>query len=632
MRALVAGTAGHVDHGKTALVRALTGVETDRWEEERERGLTIDLGFAPLDLGQGVDAAIVDVPGHEDFVTNMLAGATGIDLLLLVVAADEGPMPQTREHLTIASLLGVDEGIVALSKVDRVEDAWLELAAGAVRDELRTVLGHADWPLVPVSATEGSGLAELRETLRERADALAPRPEADLFRLPVDRSFTVQGAGTVVTGTAWSGSVGVGEEVRLLPGDSTARVRGLQEHGTDRERVGAGRRCALALAGPSPEEVPRGSTVVRGRGWRAVEEVGALLRLPPYVRWGIEQGQRVRVYLGTREAMARVDVGGDALRPGESGPARLRLEGPLVGRVGDRFVVRFYSPVVTIGGGRIADLAPGSGWRERASRWPAVVEGSPDGRLTTAVRLAGRGGLAIDRAAVDAGVPAPTVERAADAPPEDLVRAGDRWFAAEERDALADFLLGALEALHRERPRQPTASLEELRQRAETEGWDGALVERVVERLEAEEAIVLDGPGARLPGHEPRLTEAEERLLDRIVELVKEGGREPPTADALGERLGVDERLLHDLLDLARAEGRLEAIDAEIYLNPTVAEELRRAGREVIDRHEPAEASHFKEAFGVSRKYLIPYLQHLDAVGISRRTPEGRVPGSAQST
>lgn len=632
MRALVAGTAGHVDHGKTALVRALTGIETDRWEEERERGLTIDLGFAPLDLGEGVDAAIVDVPGHEDFVTNMLAGVTGLDLLILVVAADEGPMPQTREHLTIASLLGVDEGLVALTKVDRVEEAWLELAADAVRDELRTVLGHADWPILPVSAVEGTGLERLRDALRERAEEIRPRPEDDLFRLPVDRSFTVKGAGTVVTGTAWSGSVGVGDEVRILPGGGTARVRGLQEHGTDRRRVGAGRRCALALAGPDPGDVPRGHTLVASSAWEAVDRLGVLLELPPYALRGIEQGQRVRVHLGTREVMARADLRGEALRPGESGPARLRLEAPLVARVGDPLIVRFYSPVVTIGGGRVADLEPGADWPERAAAWETIVEGRSDERLAAVVRLAGGGGLPLARAAVAAGIRAPEVEGLAERPPEGLVRVGDRWFAAEVSARLADALLEALRRFHRRHPRSAVAPLEELRQRLESEGYAPSLVERVVERLTESGGLVVEGPGVRMPGHEPRLSDDEAAALERLIAMVREGGWEPPTADALGERLGIDERLLHDLLDLAVAGGRLEAIDAEIYLPPEVASEMRERGLRVLERREPAEASHFKEAFGVSRKYLIPYLQHLDARGISRRTEEGRVRGGAQST
>ncbi|MEK6254401.1 MAG: selenocysteine-specific translation elongation factor, partial [Gemmatimonadales bacterium] len=261
-RGVIVGTGGHVDHGKTSLVRALTGVETDRWAEERERGLTIDIGFAPLESVMDGEAGIVDVPGHEDFVKNMLAGSTGVDVLLLVVAADEGPMPQTREHVTIARLLGIRSGVVALNKIDRVDDEWLELVREATRDELTKLLGHSDWPIVAVSATTGEGLSDLREAIRVASSGSRRRYSSDLFRMPIDRSFSVRGAGTVVTGTTWSGTVRVGETLGVQPGNLTARVRSLQVHGEEREAVGPGMRCAMALVGVDAGRVDRGSVVL----------------------------------------------------------------------------------------------------------------------------------------------------------------------------------------------------------------------------------------------------------------------------------------------------------------------------------------------------------------------------------
>ena len=304
--AFVVGTAGHVDHGKTTLVDALTGVHTDRWKEERERGLTIDLGFAPLPLGEGIEASVVDVPGHEGFVKNMLAGATGIDLLLLVVASDEGPMPQTREHLAIARLLGIDHGVVALTKADRVDQEWIDLCRDAVREELVRILGHGEWPILPVSTVSGDGLERLRRAIAERAAALGEPDPRDLFRLPVDRAFSVRGAGTVVTGTVWSGELRVGDEVRILPADRTARVRSLQVHSKARESVGPRRRCAVALVGVEARAAQRGSVVVRGRAWREVRSLGSRLTVLGHSPRPIEHGQRIRVYLGTREVLARV--------------------------------------------------------------------------------------------------------------------------------------------------------------------------------------------------------------------------------------------------------------------------------------------------------------------------------------
>jgi selenocysteine-specific elongation factor len=283
LKGIVLGTAGHVDHGKTALVRALTGVETDRWAEERERGLTIDIGFAPLHVDADLEVGVVDVPGHEDFVKNMLVGSTGIDAVLLVVAADEGPMPQTREHLSIARLLGVRHGIVALNKVDRVEPEWRELARDATLEESGRILGHRDWPVVEVSTLTGEGLTELRAHILDLANELPARPEEDVFRMPVDRAFSVAGAGTVVTGTTWSGRVTTGDTVRLLPVDLRARVRSLQVHGSDRDSVGPGSRAALALVGVETSRATRGAVVVSGAAWRSHRRFGARIESAPGV-------------------------------------------------------------------------------------------------------------------------------------------------------------------------------------------------------------------------------------------------------------------------------------------------------------------------------------------------------------
>jgi len=627
--AFVVGTAGHVDHGKTTLVRALTGVDTDRWREEKERGLTIDLGFARLPV-EGVgdrEVGVVDVPGHEDFVKNMLAGATGIDLLLLVVAADEGPMPQTREHLTIARLLGVREGVVALTKVDRVEEGWTELATDAVREELEAVLGHAEWPVVPVSAPEGIGLDRLREELAARAEALPPRYEDDLFRLPVDRSFTVRGAGTVITGTTWSGRVAVGDRVRLLPGGPEARVRTLQVHGEDRGEVGAGRRCALAIVGVEADAVSRGSTAVTGPGWRAVERVGVRLTIPSCLERPIEDGQRVRAYLGTREVMARVDLDRELLLPGESGWARLRLEAPLVARGRDRLVIRFYSPVTTLGGGEVAEPDPPGAWTERTGGWETILDGAPLRALGAAVSLAGGGGLALDDAPFVTGLTPDEVRAAADA--ADLLEVDGRWFSAEAADACRSTLLEELAGLHRAERRAPAASLASLRRTAESRGFADALVDRSLQELALGEEVVIEGPGIRLPGHVPELTGPEEEALATLRRLVAGGGLEPPMVDDLAGEVDVGDAALHDLLDLLVGSGDLVSVTPDLYVSPESERELRERALRVLERTTPASASDFKDALNVTRRYLIPYLERLDGLGVTRRTPEGRFPGPA---
>src|SRR6266403_2023301 len=304
LRRFVIGTAGHIDHGKTALVKALTGVDTDRWEEEKRRGITIDLGFAPLALGDAIQASLVDVPGHEGFVRNMLAGATGIDVALLVIAADEGIMPQTEEHLAIVELLGVRRGIPVITKRDLVDGEWLDLVRGEV--STRLAASRVRWdPAVATSVVTGEGLDDLRDALRRVAGDLVERPTDDLFRLPIDRVFAVAGAGTVVTGSTWSGSVAVGDAVQLLPLGREARVRSIEVHGQKAERAVPGRRTALALVGVDKSELARGHVAVTGSGWRATTLIDAAVELLPAARKPIASRTRVRVHLGTAEVLAR---------------------------------------------------------------------------------------------------------------------------------------------------------------------------------------------------------------------------------------------------------------------------------------------------------------------------------------
>src|SRR5207302_4430838 len=400
LRRFVIGTAGHIDHGKTALVKALTGVDTDGWEEEKRRGITIDLGFAPLPLDDAIQASVVDVPGHEGFVRNMLAGATGIDVALLVIAADEGIMPQTEEHLAIVELLGVRRGIPVITKRDLVDAEWLEL----VRGEVSTRLGasRVRWDeSVATSVVTGEGLADLRDALRRVAGDLVERPADDLFRLPIDRVFAVAGAGTVVTGSTWTGSVTVGDSVRLLPLEREARVRSIEVHGQTAERAGPGRRTALALVGVDKSELARGHVAVTGAGWRATTMLDAAVELLPTAHKAIASRTRLRVHLGTAEVLARV-VQVRSIAPGEQGLARLMLETPLVARGGDRFVLRSFSPVTTIGGGVVLDPFPPQ--RTRLRRRRIATDQTSAQRLDALAAEAGLAGVATDTLAVRLGV------------------------------------------------------------------------------------------------------------------------------------------------------------------------------------------------------------------------------------
>ncbi|HSJ12947.1 MAG TPA: selenocysteine-specific translation elongation factor, partial [Longimicrobiales bacterium] len=553
-RRLVLGTAGHIDHGKTALVRALTGIDTDRLPEEKRRGISIDLGFAHLPLEAGLDLAVVDVPGHESLVRNMLAGATGIDIVLLVIAADEGIMPQTREHLAIMELLEVGSAVVALTKVDRVEADWLELVIDDVR---RTLAGsrYADAPLVPVSAVTGQGLSGLRAALVGAAATAAGRTRTDLLRLPIDRVFTVRGTGTVVTGTIWSGAVRSDAVLRALPGDLRVRVRGLQRHGSAGTEAGAGERVALAVA-VEREQIARGMTLVDGDAWQA--SLLLTLRVQVLAEAGVplRARQRVRFHLGTAEVLGRITpLEGPAIEPGASGWAQLRLEKPVVARAGDRFVIRHYSPVRTIAGGAVVEtVAPR---RKRCGAaldddLRAILGGGAAGALA-AVRLAGAEGLEAARLPIASpGAPPPD-----GLPGEAVFQAGDRLFAAERATRLRDTLVAAVRRVHERRPLELGIEREELRRAGAPE--PAALVDGVLRELLAKGMLLARGSTVAAPDFEPTLDADQEALATRVAASLATAGLAAPRLAELPEPLRSDP----DLPGVVRrmvAEGRLVAL------------------------------------------------------------------------
>ncbi len=628
MKSVILGTAGHVDHGKTALIEALTGTNTDRWEEEKRRGITIDIGFAGLDTGDDdLEISVVDVPGHEDFVKNMLAGASGVDLLLLVVAADEGPMPQTREHLWIARLLGVERGVAAISKADLVDSEWCELVRDSVAEELERVLGVSDWPVLPVSAVSGAGLAELGAAILNSARATRARSHDDLFRMPVDRSFSVRGVGTVVTGTIWSGHVDVGSEVRCLPSERLARVRGLQVHGRDQTVARAGQRAALALVGLERAQVGRGDTLVGDPVWRETRYLDAKLHLVPDSPWTLKHWQRVRLHLGTAEAMARVVLyGRERLEPGNSALVQLRLEGPVTARAGDRFVIRFYSPVTTIGGGVVLDP-----WARRRGRLSdaagaeltALAEAQGKERLRITV-LACDEGAAANELAVRAGESPSTIdEQLRELETEGAVRrVRDRWFGEEVLFAARGLLLDMLAAGHARDPGARGLSLESLRSAA---GRPAGLVDAALADLESQDLVRIDGSLVALAEHVPQLDSARRATAEAAERRIQLAGLAPPTVKELAAELGVPADQLLPALKFLAERGGLIAITADLYLAPEAVAEAKQRVRAVLGQGGVASPSQLREVLGVSRKYLIPLLEYLDVSGFTRRTPDGRV-------
>lgn len=630
MRHVVVGTAGHIDHGKSSLVLALTGTDPDRLKEEKARGITVDLGFAHLEHA-GVNYAFVDVPGHERFVRNMLAGAAGFDVVLLVVAADESVMPQTREHIEICRLLGVRSAVVALSRTDLVADPeFIEIAALEVR-ELLQGSPLAEAPVIPVSSKTGEGLDELRGALTAAAGVAEARDASGPFRLAVDRAFTMRGFGAVVTGTLVSGQVSVGHDVEVLPGGERARVRGLQVHGAKVETAFAGQRVALNLSG-GRLRLERGAVVASPGDLGSSRMLDARLEVLAWAAAAVGDEDRVHLHLGTATALARVRLLGGAreLAPGESGLVQLRLETPLTAVRGDRFIVRRYSPVITIGGGTVLDALP----PKRSPRNPAARDrvaaldrADDEGAAAAFVDEAGMGGLEEAALRRRLGMRAPDAERLlerlaardaievfGDGAPAGgsgrilLSPAGVRAVSDRMRS-----LLAAWEAANRLRAGMP---VEQLREQT---GVSAVVADGVLARLEHAGAVELTRHTVATAGRRIRLTERERGVFDALARLLAEQGYTPPTLGEAAESLGAPPELVDALRRLLLGEGRVVDVSPDLYFDAGRIGELRRAVAERAAVNPEIDVAWFKERFGLSRKHAIPLLEWLDRERVTVR-------------
>ena len=625
---LILGTAGHIDHGKTALVKALTGVDTDRLQEEKARGITIDLGFAELVPREDLRLGIVDVPGHEGFIRNMLAGATGMDLVLMVVAADEGMMPQTREHLDIVRLLGVDQMVVALTKSDLVEEEWLSL----VEEEVAEVLSDTPFagaPMVRTSTVTGEGRDELVEAICVAAEGIGERSSTDISRLPIDRAFTVKGTGTVVTGTLWSGNLSMGDAVVLQPSGIGGRVRGLQVHGVQVERAKAGERTAVALTGSDIdlETVERGQVLVLDADWPPTSMLTVALTVLPGTGWTVNHGQRVRVHLGTSEVMARVVTleGGEVL-PGGSGWVQLRLEKPLLARARDRLVIRSYSPVTTIGGGIVAEPAAPKRKKLRDGESEAlreIVHGEGPPALEALLSLAGWRGVRNSQLSVATGLPPKGAQSAKTL----LVESGARdasgdVFGSDVVESARTVLEEAVASFHREEPLRPGIGIELLRQRLPT-GDEARLADLLLaEAAESGRIDVLDGL-ASLPGYEPSLNKGQGALRDQLLDTYRQAGLAPPAVGDLpdGQRGSPD---LWPILKLLERGGHIVNLDDDFFADAQVMNEAMDKVKTQLGGAKGLGPTDFRAVLPVTRKYLIPILSYFDRVGLTIRQGDGR--------
>ena len=612
---MILGTAGHIDHGKTALVKALTGIDTDRLPEEKRRGITIELGFAPLVLDDVGTIGVVDVPGHDAFVRTMLAGSTGIDLALLVIAADEGVMPQTREHLAILSLLGVCGGVVAITKSDLVDADWIDLVAEDVRKLLRgTPL--ADAPIVACSAASGAGLDALRAALVTAATLVPSRSPADFARLPIDRVFTVKGTGTVVTGTLWSGSFAVDDEVRIVPdghASDTARVRSIESHSAAVHHVVPGNRTAIALAGIERSAIPSGSTLVRvGDPWFESRALRADVTLVHGAKsLGIRT--RVRFHLGTTEIGARIVAAGGRVECGKPVPVRVVLDAPVVARSGDRFVIRAATPTVTIGGGMITDAHPPA---LRANAWPASLADAST-RLGWIVSESGISGAPLSELPVRLGI-VPGDVAGFVARNRSVVIAGGRVFDASLKDQLSARLLAAIASHHAAHPTEAGLPLDRARKLF---GKRSELFDLVIVELVAKKKFVVHANFLARAGFAAAINAGDADRLEQLAEALEKAGTRPESVDELARIFGPDTLRLLRVLEKQK---RAVAVAGDRFFSPTAVRELLHALREGVPAGSPVTASQLRDILGVTRKYLIPFLEYCDRQRISVRSGDLR--------
>ncbi|HSW49685.1 MAG TPA: selenocysteine-specific translation elongation factor [Bryobacteraceae bacterium] len=612
-RHVIVGTAGHIDHGKTALVKALTGIDADRLEEEKRRGITIDLGFAHLELGDDVTIGFVDVPGHERFVKNMLAGVGGIDLVLLAVAADESIKPQTREHFDICRLLGIPAGIVALTKADLVDGDVLELARLEAEELVKgSFLEGA--PVVAVSSVTGEGLDELKRRLAEVAAAVPAKNAEGFLRLPVDRSFSMRGHGTVVTGTLISGAVEKDQEVEVHPGGLRLRVRSVEVHGTLRERSVAGQRTALNVAGVEPSELRRGMVLSQPGLFRATSQADCRLQLLPSAK-RLKSRAPVHFHAGTAEIEAEVRLldGLETLEPGGRAYARLLLREPTLLLPGDRFIVRMFSPVVTIGGGTVLDNGAHHYRRgeSAAARLDILAQGSLEERAALLVRESPYG-IGIAELTARLGTVVPRGGKYLQLEQPQLV---DRvWF-----EGMTSRLTDVLRLFHQAKPLLPGMPKEDLRNR-ELPDSPGFLLDALLARSPG---VVLEGDLVRLSSHKITLRQDEEVALAAMERLFLHAGLKAPSVAEVLSKSGVEPARARSLFQMLLRDKRLVRVAEDLAVHASVIPALREmlAGR----KGQRFSVPDFKEWTGVSRKYAIPLLEFLDRERLTRREGDQRV-------
>jgi selenocysteine-specific elongation factor len=622
-RYVILGTAGHIDHGKSALVKALTGTDPDRLKEEKERGITIDLGFADLTYPDGLRVGIVDVPGHERLIKNMLAGAGGIDIVLMVIAADEGIMPQSREHFDICNLLKVRQGIIAITKSDLVEEDWIRLVEDEVRGFAKgSFLENA--AIIPVSSKTGHNIELLKEKIRELVMTAEPKSESGIFRLPVDRIFTLKGFGTVVTGTALSGSVSVDKTIEILPEGIRSKVRGLQSHGETIKTAHAGQRVAINLQGVAKEDIRRGDVVTIPDKLKTTWFIDTDIELLKNSSIsGLKSRSLVHFHTGTTELTGRMILyGREELKPGEKAFSQIRFREPVTVMAGDRFIIRRFSPLMTIGGGEILDVSPKKRNREERLRDLAILEqGTSQEKILVKVLQSGLNGTAMADIAGWISVEPSELQRELNAmlKAKRLIACEGRFIHRDVYNRFRTQVIESLDSFHRSNPLRQGMNKDSLR--GIFKGLEPKLFETLVGQVSE---IAVEREIVRLKTFSISLSEDKKALKDRILKTLEQAEFQPPSRDELAQSVSMNPRETGELLKIMASEKFLVRINDSIYIPAGNYDTMMDRLRNFFSTKKEMTVGEFRDMLGTSRKYALPFLEYLDSNKITLRVGEIR--------
>jgi selenocysteine-specific elongation factor len=631
LKQIILGTAGHIDHGKTSLIKAISGIDTDRLKEEKQRGITIELGFAALDLPDGQHVGIVDVPGHEKFVKNMVAGATGIDIVAMVIAADEGVMPQTREHMEICSLLGVRHGFVALTKTDMVDEEWLELAIDDIQSFSQGSFLEGQ-PIVPVSSVTGDGIPKFLETLQAICKAVPERKQTGLFRLPVDRVFTMKGFGTVITGSLVSGMIAVGETIMIYPSRIKSKVRGIQVHNQSVNEALAGQRTAINFQGLDMTAVNRGDVLARPDSLSPSYMADLSFQYLASAAKPLKNRTRVRFHTGTSEIMGNlILLDRDELAPGDAAAVQVRLDTAVTLVKEDRYVIRSYSPVRTIGGGQILNPIPTKHKRFRADiseALNALAEMPPEDVIGFHARQAGFRGTEHNELRLVTNLPDKKLDTAISAllSRRDLImidRERRLYVHADTYAYLRQMVLDQLAAYHAKNPLKAGMPREELRSKFPT-AIHPKLPPQVLNQMLKNEELAVDEDTIRLAAHKVSLAVDQSQLRENIIRAYDRGGITPPYFKEICQSLNVDARAARDVLQLLVEENQLVKVKEDLFFQRKVIDALKERLVAFLRDRGAITTPEFKDMTGASRKYVIPLAEYFDAVNVTIRVGDTR--------